>query len=521
MENLVGKTIGGCRIEAKIGQGGMGVVYRAHHEGLDIPVAVKVLTNLSEIPDAQERFLREARIAARLRHPSIVGVLNVGCEEGIHFIVMEYVEGTTLQQRMTRRGKMSPREALPVAVAVLEALQVAHENGIVHRDIKPENILIEKGGAVKLADLGLARIGGVSNLTRPDTVLGSPYYVAPEQAENPSAADSRADIYSLGCTLYHMITGNIPFPGATVIEVVMNHINKPVPKMTTAVKGIPPAFSDTVARMMEKNPAHRFRTPREAMTALQASLTGGEPLHHHHRGDGFRRRLMAGIGAAGLIAVLLLVIVLVASGKHERVTVQASETNATAEPSSSPVPEIPSDTVIPLPGHQSPVAAPETASTRRKSSLPGVEKRVKALPAPPPPAVSTSRTVRNASVDPVLSAVKIGDTETLERLLREGRSPNESHGTGTTPLHEAVRRGLSSETALLLRYGADANARDARGDTPLHYALREGATYMAEKLLEGGADPNLPDHQGKTGLTIARSVDSQLETMVRRYGGGR
>jgi serine/threonine protein kinase len=516
MENLEGKTIGGCRIGEKIGQGGMGVVYKAHHLGLDIPVAVKVLTNLSEIPDAQERFLREARIAAKLRHPSIVGVLNVGCEENIHFIVMEYVEGTTLQKIIEKRGKLPPREAVPLAVAVLEALQLAHENGIVHRDVKPENILVEKGGAVKLADLGLARIGGVSNLTQPNTVLGSPYYVAPEQAENPSAADCRADIYSLGCTLYHMVTGKIPFPGNTVIEVVMNHLNKPVPKLAPAVKGITRELSDAVARMMEKNPAKRFKTPRDAISALQNSLADhGTPPAAKRRVRASRVRLIGAIAAVGCIAAVVLFMTVLASGKRTTLNAPSNSKGAVADSSA----EITPDSTAAATEAPAPTDTVRKVTSGRKPPQRVVKKTVASPSVPPLTKSQKLVQARRSAADPVLSAVATGDTELLQRLLKEGASLNKTVGSGTTPLHEAVRRGLTRETALLLEYGADVNARDGKGDTPLHYALREGATYMAEQLLKGGADPNRKDHRGKTGLAIAASVDSRLEALVKQYGG--
>ena len=499
MQNLIGTTIGGCRIDAKIGQGGMGAVFKAHHLALDIPVAVKILQPLMEIPAAEERFLREARIAARLRHPHIIGVHNVGFENGIHFIVMDYIEGKNLQEIIKEQKRIRPEEAVRITGEILSALQVALEHGIVHRDIKPENILIERSGSAKLADLGLARIVGDISVTQSSTVLGSPHYVAPEQAENPGAADHRADIYSLGCTLFHMLSGTAPYGGSSSVEVILSHIKKPVPQVCKLCPDIPVLLSDCVSVMMEKDPAKRYQTPAEACAALNTVISSGNEtavptrLHAKTKKNVDYRKIA--LSLVVLILVFTFAIYLVkGTGKEDAPVVYTADsivapdtiTDSVAEEkeSSEPVPKV-------VPKKAALTKNPETVAEKR---APGAD-------------------------NPVLAAVKIGDTESLKRILDRGVSPNVGRSFPTTPLHEAVRRGMTVNTQLLLDKGATPNVRDKRGDMPLHYALRGNEQFMVTLLLQKGADPNAPDYRGKTPLQIAASIDSELEKMVRKYGG--
>ncbi len=201
-------------IEELLGQGGMGVVYKARHKGLDRHVALKVLPPESaREPGFAERFTREARTLARLQHPNIVGVHDFGESGGLFHLSMEYVDGTNLRQAM-HDGKLSPREAMAIVPQVCDALQYAHDNGVVHRDIKPENILIDRAGRVKIADFGLAKLVRRAPvdvaITRAGQVMGTLHYMAPEQYKEPDSVDHRADIYSLGVVFYEMLTGELP-----------------------------------------------------------------------------------------------------------------------------------------------------------------------------------------------------------------------------------------------------------------------------------------------------------------------
>jgi serine/threonine protein kinase len=507
MEELVGTTIGGCKILEKIGHGGMGTVYKAHHLALDIIVAVKVLKPLSDVPDAKERFLREARIAAKLRHPNIIGVTNVGCENGVHFIVMDYIDGKTLQTIISDKGKIEPQEAVRIAMQVLSALQLALKNGIVHRDIKPENIMIDKTGTAKLADLGLARIDGDIRLTLPNVMLGSPHYAAPEQTENPSAADCRSDIYALGCTLYHMLAGSPPFPGKSIVDVIVKHMHRPVPVLKENVPSIPGPLSDVVEKMMQKEPDKRFQTPSEVIEALNKSfpdIFGAQYSSSENISASkaeFKPALLWSLVAGGIIVTVLLLFLLMPK----------SEPDSTSEP--VPV----ADTIT-----DSEVTSEETADVNDKKSTETKDQKRKKTgkqkSKPGPVAVSSAEAKVKVGENPLLPVVKIGDTETLRRMLSEGVSPRCEKGAATTPLHEAVRRGLTVETQLLLQHGADPNARDKKGDTPLHYAVRENAFLIVSHLLENGADPNLADHKGKPPLRTAELIDTELERLLLKYG---
>ncbi len=273
---LVGQTLGGCRIERKLGQGGMGIVFKGHHEALDIPVAVKVLAQqFAEDRPAVERFVREARAAARLKHPNIVGVLNVGEEEGQHFIIMDYVEGQSLQAILNATGFMATGKALDIIRQMAEALKIAHKNRIVHRDIKPDNILMDQEGVAKLADLGLAkRTEGEAQLTQAGAALGTPYYISPEQVMDARSADHRSDMYSLGCTLFHMVCGKVPYQGSSFYEILDKHLHAAVPDPKDANPDVPDAIAALIRRMMAKDPDERYQTPEALLGDLDKAMAG-------------------------------------------------------------------------------------------------------------------------------------------------------------------------------------------------------------------------------------------------------
>jgi serine/threonine protein kinase len=244
-----------------LGRGGMGVVYKARQRGLDRLVALKVLPpGVDRDPGFQERFVREARALARMSHPNIVAVHDFGQVEGQYYFLMEYVDGVNLR-RMLQSGNLSPGEALGIVPQVCDALQYAHEEGIVHRDIKPENILLDRRGRVKIADFGLAKIltGGSASpergytLTASQAVMGTPHYMAPEQFERPNTVDHRADIYSLGVVFYEMLTGELPLgrfpPPSRMVQVDVR-------------------LDEVVLRTLEKEPRQRYQRAGDVKTEL-------------------------------------------------------------------------------------------------------------------------------------------------------------------------------------------------------------------------------------------------------------
>jgi serine/threonine protein kinase len=241
-----------------LGQGGMGVVYKAKQPNLDRLVALKILpTEAAREPGFPERFTREARALAKLTHPGIVGVYDFGQQGGMYYLLMEFVDGMNLRQ-LLRQGKLNPAEALKIVPQICEALQYAHDEGIVHRDIKPENILLDKRGLVKIADFGLAKLLGQvpadSALTGSRQVMGTPHYMAPEQLEKPLAVDHRADIYSLGVVFYEMLTGELP----------LGRFPPPSRKVQVDVR-----LDEVVLRALEKEPEQRYQHISEVKTEVE------------------------------------------------------------------------------------------------------------------------------------------------------------------------------------------------------------------------------------------------------------
>jgi predicted Ser/Thr protein kinase len=325
MENRI---LGRCRLVRKIGEGGMGVVWLARHEMLQKDVAVKVLPeSFSANGEAVQRFLREARSAARLEHPNVVQVLDAGSADGVHFIVMQYVDGTDLDKIVQKRGRLSVADSLAVAKRVALALAAAHKLGLIHRDIKPSNILITKQGRVRVTDFGLAReVGAGGSVTATDQIVGTPHYLSPEQARG-DALDGRTDLYSLGGTLYTMLTGRPPYQGPTPISIAMKHASakdRPEPIRSLA-PDVPEEVEALAGRLMAKDPKDRFQTGDEAASAIDRVKSGGKATMVTVAEDKVltperrRRLLMAGAGA-GLAAIFLLVflLILLSPSKAER-----------------------------------------------------------------------------------------------------------------------------------------------------------------------------------------------------------
>src|SRR2546421_8446484 len=224
MSTLLGTTLSGrYRLEARIGAGGMSTVYRALDGTLQRQVAIKLMNReVSSDSDQLERFRREARSVAQLSHPHIVGVIDAGEDDGRPYIVLEYVEGETLKDRIRRMGRLPVDEAIAYAIEIARALGCAHAHGIVHRDVKPQNVLIDEEGSAKVTDFGIARSLHEEGLTADGRVLGTTDYVSPEQALGQDV-DGQSDIYSLGVVLFEMLSGQVPFKGESQVSVAMKH----------------------------------------------------------------------------------------------------------------------------------------------------------------------------------------------------------------------------------------------------------------------------------------------------------
>ncbi len=265
--------LGGYRVLEILGKGGMGVVLLAHDPHLDRRVALKaMLPGVAARPGAKERFLREARLAAGLHNDHIVTIHQVGEDRGVPFLAMEYLQGTSLDRLLRAGGQLSLARLLRIGREIAHGLAAAHSKGLIHRDIKPGNIwLDETAGRCKILDFGLARAeSDDANLTQSGAVVGTPAYMSPEQASGDKAVDARADLFSLGCILYRMCTGDVPFKGETTMGVLMALGTRTPPPPRQLNANVPEALSDLIVQLLQKDPDRRPRSAREVITRLQA-----------------------------------------------------------------------------------------------------------------------------------------------------------------------------------------------------------------------------------------------------------
>ncbi len=258
-------------IKEKIGSGGMADVYKAVDTRLNRLVAVKILkSEFSDDKSFISRFKNEAMSAAGLSHPNIVSVYDVGEDNGLHYIVMELVEGITLKKFIEKKGRLEIREAVGISIQIAQGMEAAHEHGIIHRDIKPQNIMISKDGKVKVADFGIAKV--VSSETYTQNAVGSAHYLSPEQARG-GYYDERSDIYSLGVTLYEMLTGQLPFGGDSDVTVALQHIQTEARPARELVPSIPYSLDRIVQKCMQKHPENRYSLASDLIIDLKHSIT--------------------------------------------------------------------------------------------------------------------------------------------------------------------------------------------------------------------------------------------------------
>ena len=432
--------IGQYRIEAPLGRGGMGVVYRGVHEHLGRPVAIKALApELTQQPEFKERFFSEAKTQARLQHPNIVGVYDLLEDAGEYFIVMEFVAGEGLDDRLkTLAGqRMDLQESVGLFSQVLSALDYAHSEGVIHRDIKPSNVMITAGGRVKLTDFGIALLIGDKRLTASQSAIGTPTYMSPEQILRPRSVDHRTDLYSAAVVFYEMLAGRPPFDDETEYGIKKLHVEALPPDISELHPGLPPGVVLALTTALSKNPDERFAsaglflralqeavplaipqgatplpTPTYRPTTLDSTWTGGgtaapqppaSPPPPSTAGKNGLSGLLQGKNlwiAAGAAAVLILLLgfgivamVLSSGGNEEKVADAAVGTETLPSPAAAP-----GGTVAPAQGpiQPAPLAEAPAGSVATPLSTPAAQVQPEPVrpatqPAIPPPAKPTKK----------------------------------------------------------------------------------------------------------------------------------
>lgn len=273
--------IPGFQLMQKVGSGAMASVYKAKQLSLDRIVAIKVLPKrLSEDPTFVQRFQKEGRAAAKLSHNNIVQAIDVGEHLGYHYFVMEFVDGKTVYEELAQRGRYSEQEALQIIIQIARALEHAHARGFIHRDVKPKNIMITTEGVAKLADMGLTREAGdaAAAAAEKGRAYGTPYYISPEQIRGVEDVDFRADIYSLGATLYHMITGRVPFEGSTPADIMQKHLREPLVPPDHINADLSAGLAEVVERAMAKDRRQRYQSTTDLLLDLERIQHGEAPL---------------------------------------------------------------------------------------------------------------------------------------------------------------------------------------------------------------------------------------------------
>lgn len=275
------RQIPGYRLLSRLGSGAMATVYKGVQEKLNRPVAIKVLApKLSQNAEYVKLFYKEGQAAAKLNHPNIVQAIDVGEAGGFHYFVMEFVEGHTLYDELAAGKIFTEAEALKIILQVAKALKHAHDQGLIHRDVKPKNIIITPDGTVKLADMGLARAASDLDAAQAEAgrAFGTPYYISPEQIRGEMDIDFRADIYSLGATLYHLVTGRVPFEAPTPVAVMHKHLKEPLVPPDHLNTSLSAGIGEVVEIMMSKDRSRRYASTADLLMDLQAIANGEAPL---------------------------------------------------------------------------------------------------------------------------------------------------------------------------------------------------------------------------------------------------
>lgn len=409
--DLSGKTLGGYQLVRKLAQGGMGVIYEAIQIKLSRKVALKVLSEqLANRPEFLQRFEREAKAAAALNHPNIVQVHDFGEADGHHYIIMEFIEGDNLSNYVAKHGKIPVENALAIIEQAALALKAASEKSIVHRDIKPSNLMVTRDGRVKVADMGLAKIlTEDSELTMSSVSIGSPHFIAPEQASSSKSADHRVDIYSLGVTLLYLVTGKYAYDGDSPISIVLAHATKPLPSGAELGTDLPQEIEALIRRMAAKNPDQRYQNYDELLADLQLVKQGylpvAAPVYSEAGPKQSKTVLVTAIVAIAVVVLAVSGVIVTKMLKHPTQTIALS-------PTTQPAPTPPPQTTQPPPQQQPdnfagqpPMGQGQPPDQQGQQDFGGNNGDMPRFPLPmgPPPAMPRANLIPDGSVDTMLA----------------------------------------------------------------------------------------------------------------------
>ena len=516
---MIGRVIKGkYKIYDEIGSGGFATVYLGRNVDTNQIVAIKVLSQqFTREPRYVERFRREAGLAERIRHPNIVRVLDHGIEDGLHFLIMEYVQGLTLDQIIERKGRLPVQEAVSYVQQTLAGLQTAFEAGVVHRDIKPANLMITSDGAVKIMDFGIARVESAVGLTQSGMFLGTPRYISPEMARG-SGADIRSDLYSVGLLTYEMLVGAPPFDGENPWAVLHQQLETEPPSLRHARADVPRWLEAVVWRAIAKDPAQRFQTPAEMMAALEQQtaaprrrptpvpVTRSDDVTLESEVASDRRssrRLVLGLsGVAVLLAVAL--VVLIAYGLSRRAAdpeptgVLALDTGASATSATSPTAIVVVVTNTPGPEEEIQPTATQPAPTA--TPLPPTDTSV--------PPTDTATPVPTATVTPSPAPTDVPPTDTPRPTARATQAPSATPvtaatATATSPPAAAVAGRIAYSAGGVLHIVDAATGQDT---VPPISGMRhpdfraDGAEVLANG--EGGDRASIVNINANTGAVL-------------------
>jgi len=488
---VIGTEIGNYRIVDKIGAGGMGVVYKAIDTHLDRVVAVKALNReFSGNPTLLERFRREARAQAQLNHPNLATLYAFLVEDGVAYIVMEFVDGETFHGMLTRRGPIPAAEAVPLFRQALAGIGHAHRHGIVHRDIKPSNVMLNREGVVKVMDFGLAKVAGGHGMTQTGVRLGTAYYMSPEQIL-VKPVDLRSDIYSLGATLYEILTGKTPFESESEFQILNDHVNTPPPP-PSRLHRIPLGIENAVMKALAKNPDQRFQSVEQFSAALErpeefylaSTMADAAPVAPDRMVTVVsapaqptswtgRRKLLA--GGVGALACLLAGWLIFHPKPHPAPAAQTPpppvSAPAPAAPQTHPVETAETPPQAPTPVRPAPSAARIVVPSATRISVRTVD-----------PIDSKAGRVGQEFLAKLAAAVKVNDREAFqaddEAHLRLGETASEGHSGKPELILELIsittagQNYLVSAAPFLVKGGFLRKKRVAPG-TQIEFTLRE------------------------------------------------